>query len=909
MLNYPYLAANLRQLGVKVVSAGIEEDCDYIFSKEEYWLKNILSAIPFEPDIIIFMDSLNRALPKGLENSPCPLGLFCLDSTLNRFWQRPLAEICDLTLWDQQPEAVRSAGEGNNAQWFPLAADILIYHPLDLNREFDITFIGGRNPLTRSKRENILKALKSKFNLQIFDGDPLLSAVAAAEVYNRSRLVLNENLFPGVNLRLFEAMACGAAVLTEGDVPGLDVLFKDGRSIIAYNPDNLMDKVSHYLTHEDERAEIANAGSDEVLRKHSFERRAVEFITLISNPSVRNSPPAYKKKSALGKAFLGFALKWYDRAPDALETARRMLDESLKEQTTYEALVSLGKVYCIMGDAYKALSLFNEATLYSGEDFRASLYAGEVSAMLGNREAGNRHLSTAVELAGKQMKIESLPAYEGAGFHLFWGEVLAGKGDMLEAGLMKFHLPAPFWSALEHFRQAAQYDNRYWLEVGDLLMKCSAPDQALEAYKAAGGEVDAEKIKKAEKGAYLGLEEKLISTEEPIILSLCMIVKDEERNLEELLSAVGDIPDQIVVGDTGSSDNSYQVAQRFGAEVLRIPWANDFAVARNRTLDRARGRYIIYLDGDERLNPGEFRRFKERIPKAANQVFLVKLVNHQNGESCMQKRVFPNYPELRFRGAVHEQIVPDPRKFKSIAAPLTINHMEYLNGSSLKKKAWRNIKIIERELTEKPQDFYLHYHVAICQLNLDQPLKAIEHLRKVVYNGKAEGENREIFEHSIILLAKVFRRLSDRDMTAELLKELVRDVPESALGHYYLGVLCFEEQLYAECRRLLEKFFQLKLEPKRIPAAVERIIGWAHYYLGRCLEQDQCFNKAVGEYTQALEFADDSAKLLCDLGRASYRNNDLNGASKYLRSCIKNHPNNREAQKLLEKVAGEMVSE
>ena len=511
LLNYPHLAANLRQLGVMVASAGVEEDCDYTFSGEEYTLENILSAIPFEPDIIIFMDSLNRALPKGLENSPYPLGLFCLDSTLNRFWQGPLAEICDLTLWDQLNEASRAAKKGNNAHWFPLAADILIYHPLDLVREFDITFVGGRNPLTRSKRENILKALKSKFNLQIYDGDPPLSAWEVVEVYNRSRLVLNENLFPGVNLRLFEAMACRAAVLTEGGVPGLSELFEDGRQIIAYSPDNLMDGVSYYLSNENERAEIANAGCDEVLRKHSFERRAVELITLISNLAQKNNFSGYEKKSALGRAFLGFALKWHDRAPDALETARELLDESLKERTTYEALIGLGKVYCIMGDAYRALSLFNEAEMCSREDFRASLYAGEISGMLGNLDASRRYIASAVERVDKDMEIEGQPIYKSADFHLFWGKVLAGKGDMLEAGLMKFHLPMPFWSALEHFRQAAQYDNRYWEEVGDLLMERSAPDQALEAYKTAGEEVDAEKTKKAEKGAYLGLEEKVIS--------------------------------------------------------------------------------------------------------------------------------------------------------------------------------------------------------------------------------------------------------------------------------------------------------------------------------------------------------------------------------------------------------------
>src|SRR5207248_6049870 len=85
-------------------------------------------------------------------------------------------------------------------------------------------------------------------------------------------------------------------------------------------------------------------------------------------------------------------------------------------------------------------------------------------------------------------------------------------------------------------------------------------------------------------------------------VSLSMIVKDEEANLPGCLLSVADLVDEIVVVDTGSSDQTREVARQHGARVHDFPWIDDFAAARNESLRHATGDWIFWLDADDRLN-------------------------------------------------------------------------------------------------------------------------------------------------------------------------------------------------------------------------------------------------------------------------------------------------------------------
>jgi len=104
-------------------------------------------------------------------------------------------------------------------------------------------------------------------------------------------------------------------------------------------------------------------------------------------------------------------------------------------------------------------------------------------------------------------------------------------------------------------------------------------------------------------------------------LSLCMIVKDEESVIEDCLKSVKGVVDQIVVVDTGSRDSTIEICKRYGAEVYYYRWRDDFSAARNESIKYARGDWILWMDADERLDPGSVEKLKrlltfERKPMA-----------------------------------------------------------------------------------------------------------------------------------------------------------------------------------------------------------------------------------------------------------------------------------------------------
>ena len=87
-------------------------------------------------------------------------------------------------------------------------------------------------------------------------------------------------------------------------------------------------------------------------------------------------------------------------------------------------------------------------------------------------------------------------------------------------------------------------------------------------------------------------------------ITLCLIVRDEERFLPGCLASVAGAVGQIVVVDTGSRDRTREIAAAAGAALVDHPWAEDFAAARNAALPYVTGQWILVLDADERLAPG-----------------------------------------------------------------------------------------------------------------------------------------------------------------------------------------------------------------------------------------------------------------------------------------------------------------
>jgi glycosyltransferase involved in cell wall biosynthesis len=214
----------------------------------------------------------------------------------------------------------------------------------------------------------------------------------------------------------------------------------------------------------------------------------------------------------------------------------------------------------------------------------------------------------------------------------------------------------------------------------------------------------------------------------PKKLSLAMIVKNEARCLARCLRSVASVVDEIVIVDTGSTDNTIHIAEEFHAIVTNFGWVNDFSAARNFALAQTTGDWILVLDADEFASTALAAEIREFIqgPPAIGRLKIVSVFRRHAQTQFSQSfvsRLFPRGPH--FAGRIHEQVIsPLPRVNLSGA----LSHDGYLQN----QKSERNLKLLRAELESEPASAYLLFQLALEHTSLDQPDKAFACLQKAL---------------------------------------------------------------------------------------------------------------------------------------------------------------------------------
>ena len=141
-------------------------------------------------------------------------------------------------------------------------------------------------------------------------------------------------------------------------------------------------------------------------------------------------------------------------------------------------------------------------------------------------------------------------------------------------------------------------------------------------------------------------------------LSFCAIVKNEAENLPECLNSVADVADEWVVVDTGSTDGTPEIAKQLGAQVYEFAWCDDFAAARNASLEYVTGDWVLVLDADERLVPDIIPQIRQAI--ATEDYLSINLVRQEIGAVqspySLVSRLFRHHPDLYFSRPYHALI-------------------------------------------------------------------------------------------------------------------------------------------------------------------------------------------------------------------------------------------------------------
>ena len=167
-----------------------------------------------------------------------------------------------------------------------------------------------------------------------------------------------------------------------------------------------------------------------------------------------------------------------------------------------------------------------------------------------------------------------------------------------------------------------------------------------------------------------------------VTISLCMIVKDEEAVLKRCLESAKEIADEMIVVDTGSRDQTREIAEKEGARVYQFPWIDDFAAARNFSFSQAVMDYCLWLDADDVLLPEDRRRLqklKESLEPGVDMVMMkYNTAFDSQGKpifSYYRERLIRNFRGYRWMGAVHEVIPPQGKVIHSTIA-VTIKRWE-----------------------------------------------------------------------------------------------------------------------------------------------------------------------------------------------------------------------------------------
>lgn len=238
------------------------------------------------------------------------------------------------------------------------------------------------------------------------------------------------------------------------------------------------------------------------------------------------------------------------------------------------------------------------------------------------------------------------------------------------------------------------------------------------------------------------------------MISLCMIVKNEEKHLRGCLESVKDAAGEIVIVDTGSNDATLKIAEEYQAKIYHFRWVNDFSAARNFALEKSKGEWILYLDADERLSASSAAELKklgeEKAAGTGKRAYQcsIKNIDDFNGRpsTMLYTRLFPNDPKIRFEGAIHEQIENSliSSNYKIIKSGIEIIHIGYsTNKDQLKIKAERNLKILLQEY-EKIKTAYNAFHIAQSYAMLENKTEALIFFKYALQDKTLKKEYRAL---------------------------------------------------------------------------------------------------------------------------------------------------------------------
>ncbi len=296
-----------------------------------------------------------------------------------------------------------------------------------------------------------------------------------------------------------------------------------------------------------------------------------------------------------------------------------------------------------------------------------------------------------------------------------------------------------------------------------------------------------------------------------------MIVKNEERFLPGCLESVRGLVDEIVIADTGSTDNTRKIAESFGARIVDFPWCDDFAAARNESLKNTTGDWILYLDADERIEPAYHAELRRLIAGGKGDAFLLNLKSRIGPREGAQyhlvsyPRLFRKMKGVRFSGKVHEQITPalTEANARILQTDVIVEHLGYAQDDVvILQKAQRNKRLLLEQVARRENYGYALYQLAQTEIVLGEIEAGLGHLDEALAAG---GFGNSVEASIYGIMAENRAKLGEDEVALRACDKSLEAAPQQAFAYMLrgdifmkLGRFAESQQAFAEALRRYE---------------------------------------------------------------------------------------------------------
>lgn len=331
-----------------------------------------------------------------------------------------------------------------------------------------------------------------------------------------------------------------------------------------------------------------------------------------------------------------------------------------------------------------------------------------------------------------------------------------------------------------------------------------------------------------------------MSKKNEVILSIGLIVKNEEENLARCLDSLEDlmkaVPCQLIITDTGSTDKTVEIAKKYTDEVYAYEWCDDFAAARNFGLEKAKGKWFMFIDADEWFEDtkelkeffitGEYKNYKNATYIVRNYVNS-KDKNHYEDQNM--GRLYEIREATEFKGTIHEYI---PLELPIKELKTFVNHYGYAvdNAKAYKElKHQRNLKLILRECEKDSDNCRFAYLLAKQYLAGGDNKIYTELVRKFYFEHEEDYEN-EYLPYFTYQLALIYKEQGNPRQGIEILKKYKKNQKNKEVWDLDILValvdLCIKDEKFKEAVRYGKEYFKAYELYKKgeIPTGISGIV-------------------------------------------------------------------------------------